>query len=180
MKRVTTTLLFAMLVLALAAVGASPVAAGDPHERPYSSRVTSGTSVILVDDCDLTSFPVVSCPQEASSTIIATHYGQGTSSGTGVSILDFSASCVGSGGLAGTPVTSIIDGVTVAANGDELWHHTEVSGCFVDFTVGIDTSGTGMFVGGTGRFEGATGTTSVVTSVEGEALTSSAVGTISY
>jgi hypothetical protein len=180
MTRVTRTLLFAMLVLALATVSAAPVAAGNPHERPYTSRVTSGTSVIFVDDCDLTNFPVISCPQEASSTIIGTHYGQGTSSGTGVAILDFSASCVGRGGLAGTPVTSIIDGVTVGADGDELWHHTVVTGCFVDFTVGIDTEGTGTFVGGTGRFEGATGTTSVVTNVEGEALTSSAVGTISY
>jgi hypothetical protein len=177
MKRITRTLLFGALVLALAAMSATPAAAGDNEKaRPYKSE---GTIVLIVDItlCVAVGFETT-CPFDTSSTFIGTHIGLSTGTSQGVVVLDFSpaGACVDAGGVDGVLFSAVNDGTIVAANGSELYTHNESSGCFVDLAVPFVTTGTTTFDGGTGRFAGASGSNTFVN--DGGATNS--VGTITY
>ena len=183
MKRISRTLLFSALALAMLAVAAPPSGAagnGKAVERPYK---TTGTGTLVVqppEECDISAFPIVSCTFETSGTVIGTHVGTATTASTGVVTLDFAAPCEGRGGVPGVELRPVSDGEVVAADGSELWTHSEALGCFVDVDTGFDLVNVGTFVGGTGRFEGATGTTSIVSSTTDGITVSTTSGTLTY
>ncbi|MDH3730937.1 MAG: hypothetical protein OES13_07440 [Acidimicrobiia bacterium] len=180
-NRIAKVLAFSLVVLALAAATATPAAAGRSVERPYKAR-TVGTSVVQpIEECDFTDPPFVKCALENWGTLHATHLGRSTFSNTGTATVNPSVACIDPNGLSGIQLTVSLNGVTVAADGSELYLHSEQSGCFVDLSVPLETVGTNTIVGGTGRFEGATGTHSTVVNGDGTgAIVATGVGTITY
>ena len=166
MRRITRTLRLGLLVLALlAAVSATPAAAGGEHgrpvERPYMSRTISASG----PGTDCTTFEVIStdpliieCPYGPRvNERQTTHLGRNTNTLIGVTRLEIPrVACVDYLGRPGVTSTTIYDAVAIAANGSELSTHGEWTACFQD-GVGGNGSGTVTFTGGTGRFEGASG-----------------------
>jgi hypothetical protein len=184
MGRIMKVLMFGLVVLSLAAATATPAAAagksGKSVERPHKTT-SVGISELDTSTCDLSNLPFVVCPQEISdTTIIGTHIGRSSSTGSGSLTLDISVVCDGGDNLTGNPWTNSIDSVIVAPDGSELYTHASISGCFVDFGVGADTTGTVTITGGTGRFEGATGSQAFTGFTVGDRVESTTVGTITY
>lgn len=184
MKRMMGTLAFGLLIVGLVATSAAPVAAGDSVERPH---VMVSTGVNTNGDCDLSGYPIVTCPYEGTTSGVGTHVGDFSGTYTGTVRLDFTQVCVGVNGEPGTPIVSTSDSVVVAANGDQLHSHSESTGCFVGFGIGTTYEGSVTIIGGTGRFEDATGvleTTQELVADDPSGSTSSlvaiSIGTITF
>ena len=173
----TAAMAAAALTVGGVAASGTPAVASTNVERPFKS-MSSGT--IVNDPCDPSQFPTVVCDQTISTTFIATHLGRSSNSATGELTLDFSEPCIAPSGNGGVSFESTTQHTTVAANGDELYATTAVSGC-ADVGGGLtEPVGTFTITGGTGRFDGATGGGDISTTVIGDAFASSWTGTISY
>lgn len=174
--RMRQVLAAAALTVGGVAASGTPALASTNVERPFKS-MSSGT--IINDPCNLGPTGAV-CDQAISTTFIATHLGRSSNSATGVLTIDFAAPCTPSGGGNGFLFDSTVQHTVVAANGDELYATTAVSGC-ADLGGGLtEPVGTYTITGGTGRFSGATGGGDVFTTVIGEAFASTWTGTLSY
>jgi hypothetical protein len=180
MKRITRTLLVVVLAAAMLAIAAPPSGAagnGKVIERPH---VTRSTGTNTNGECDLSGFPIVTCPFEGTTSGVGTHVGRFTGPNAGTVTLDFTQVCVGVNGESGTPIALVASAVLVAANGSEIHSHSEATGCFVDFGVGTEYVGSVTIDGGTGRFEGASGLLSSTTMLVGPDVVVTNRGTITY
>ena len=182
MNRVTKALLAGATVLAAVAATAVPVSAAQQVERPYKAEGT-GTSIVDVSTCVPVGPGIFQCDQRIEQTVIGTHIGRSSRTGTGHIVLDFTPAgfCIGSDGHQGTSfVSNITTDTIVAANGDELRGSSTAQGCFVDSEHVTLVSGTWTVHDGTGRFDGATGGGTISAISLGDALSNSWVGTLTY
>jgi hypothetical protein len=160
MRRVTQTLLFGVLVLALAAVSATSAGATrGGTDRPFEA---SGNGIGIIAEipagCDFTNASDLVCDQEISMDFIGTHIGRATYTSTGQLTVHLDEPCTTvNGNPGGFQFDSFQVGAIVAANGDELWHESSVSGCGDGVSL-AEPVGTYTIDGGTGRFEDAAGT----------------------
>ena len=167
------------------AASVAPAQASSPVERPFKSTSVGTITNEPPPDCELVVLPgpepTLVCDQSIDTVVIATHLGRSTSNATGVLTLFIARPCTTPDGQPGVEYASTTEQVIVAANGDELFATTSVTGC--GDGVGLtEPAGTYSITGGTGRFEGATGEGSVSTSVvssEGS-FASSWTGTVTY
>lgn len=178
-RRFTGKLLVGALVVAVAASSAVPVGASQDVERPFRSSASGTISIEPFLDCDFSGFPDVVCDQVIETVFIATHLGKSTNTTTGLATLHVFQACTTPDGSTGVRYDVATSAVVVAANGDELYATTSVSGC--GDGIGLtEPAGTYTITGGTGRFDGATGAGTVSASTIGELFSNSWTGTITY
>lgn len=185
MKKFTGKLLVGALVVAVAAIGATPaLAAKGGTDRPFTAG-GSGTNIIeTIGDCDFVPDaalgPALVCDQAVELDFAGTHIGRSAYAGVGlITLYVFSPSCITPGGGSGVVFESFLAVTIVAANGDELAADTNVSGCGDGETL-AEPAGTFTITGGTGRFATATGTGDLVGEAIGSLLSNNWTGTISY
>jgi hypothetical protein len=157
MKRVTKTVAFAFLVVAVALATAAPASAGKRVERPYKGQ----EQVVLTVDpaCDFSgpcSFTTVSDGGTSS------HLGKTSTTSEG--FVELTGGCLLSDGVSfGAAFSTSGTFTTEAANGDTLLGIFENAGCagLTPETAAIPggIAGTQTIIGGTGRFAGASGST---------------------
>lgn len=183
---------FAAAIAAAAVTVAGVAASGTPAqaqqqvEKPFR-YVSEGTisSEDPANQCDLdfsTGEPVLLCDQEfAGIDERATHLGRTTSTATGVlTLFVVRPPCVTpEGNPFGVQFESNTERTIVAANGDELFVSTTVTGC-ADGVGLVEPAGTYTVTGGTGRFAGASGGGDVSSSVLGGSIDTIWTGTITY
>lgn len=171
-------------VLTAVAVSALPVSAKQEVERPFKAE-GSGIGIFddpLLGECGDLLFDGLNtrfeCDQTIDQTMTGTHIGRSTRTGIGQLTIYVAQPCPL--GAPGIPFVSNVVDTFVAANGDELFGSSEVTGCFIADDVPTQVAGTWEIDGGTGRFANATGegTTSAV--ALGEALSTSLMGTLIY
>ena len=182
MKHFTGKLLVGALVVAVAAIGATPAgAAKDGTDRPFKAGGT-GTNIIQPpEDCAFVPTPgVLVCDQAIELDFNGTHIGKSNYTGAGsITLYIFEPPCTTAGGGDGVPFESSVAVTIVAANGDELTADTNVTGCGDGITL-AEPVGTYEITGGTGRFAGATGTGDLDGAALGTSLSNNWIGTISY
>jgi hypothetical protein len=186
MKHFTEKLLVGALVVAVAAIGATPAgAAKGGTDRPLTVS-GSGTNLFEAPpvECDFAITdrgPALVCDQFIELDVKGTHLGKSTYSGEGelTIYVDPAEACTTPDGLPGATFDSVQTVTIVAANGDQLTADTVVSGC--GDGVGLaEPAGAYEITGGTGRFAGATGHGTVEGVAIGTSLSSTWIGTISY
>jgi len=179
---------FAAAAVTVAGVAASgtPAQAEQQVERPfrYVSEGTITNEDPLQGECDLDTSgePVLLCDQEfAGIDETATHMGRTTSTATGVlTLYILRPFCTTpEGNEFGTQFESNTERTIVAANGDELFFSTTVTGCGDGFGL-AEPAGTYTITGGTGRFAEATGGGEISSSVLGGSIDTIWTGTITY
>ena len=159
---------------------------GHQVERPYKSRLISATEATT----DCTNFVVVStnptvieCPYDGgTATRVTTHLGLNTNTVAGFVQIEIPfVPCVDYLGRTGNVSSASAVAVAVAADGSELFSHSEWTACFLEGQGG-NASGTVTFTGGTGRFEGATGSGTFFSQNPGDGSvpTGISTGTITY
>lgn len=183
---------FAGAIAAVAVTVAGVAASGTPAhaeqqvERPFRYESEGTVSNEPPPDCDLNFLPggepVLLCDQQfAGIDERATHLGRTTSTATGVLTLYVArpACTTPEGNPAGTQYESDTDRTIVAANGDELFVSTTVTGC--GDGIGLtEPAGIYTVTGGTGRFAGASGGGEVSSIVVGGSISTIWTGTITY
>lgn len=159
MKRTTSTLLFAMVIVALGATAVASAGAGNGQPRPYKG---SDDGIAIGGECVPVSETVLECPFVTEGVGHGTHIGQSSTTSEGTTTLDFGLPlCELLDGSLGATIVNVGSGTTTAADGSTIDVDFDNTGCFDLF----GTGGTGTFTGsqqitgGTGRFEGATGST---------------------
>jgi hypothetical protein len=178
-KAVAVAAVMGATVLTATAVTALPVSAAQQVERPFKAE---GSGTNLLTNCgpvDAATPWLISCDQAISQTVIGTHIGRSSRTGTGQIVIDFSDVC-GSGDVGAMFESTITTDTLVAANGDKLHGYSVVTGCFVSDTVVTQVTGTWTVDGGTGRFENATGGGTSSAVALGADLSTSWVGTVTY
>jgi len=183
---------FAAAIAAAAVTVAGVAASGTPAqakqqvEKPfrYVSEGTISNEDATQGECELDTSgePVLLCDQEfAGIDERATHMGRTTSTATGVlTLFVVRPTCVTpEGNPFGFQFESNTERTIVAANGDELFVSTTVTGCAGGVGL-VEPAGTYTVTGGTGRFAGASGGGDVSSSVLGGSIDTIWTGTITY
>ena len=178
---------FAAVAVTVAGVATSgtPAHADQQVERPFRYE-SEGTVFNELLPCGGVSFlpggePVLLCDQDfAGINERATHLGRTSSTATGVlTVYVARPSCTTpEGNPEGTQYESNTDRTIVAANGDELFVSTTVTGCSDGGLT--EPAGTYTVTGGTGRFDGATGGGAVSSIVVDGTISTIWTGTITY
>jgi hypothetical protein len=183
-KAVAVGAVMGATVLTATAVTALPVSAKQDVERPFKAE-GSGTNIFVdpgTGGCDFAADgpdglgPRLLCDQTIEQTVIGTHIGRSTRTGTGqLHLFVFPGGPV----CQGIPFISYIDDdKIVAANGDELHGSSVVAGCSAGAVTQV--SGSWTVDGGTGRFENATGGGMSSAVASGVDLSTSWTGTLTY
>ena len=177
-----TAVAAAMSFASVAPIGATPASAAKGGiDRPFKATANGTIALQEFDDCDFSAFPDVVCDQVIETVFIGTHLGKSTNTTEGKVTLHLGVPpcTTPSGNPNGVEYDVATSAVIVAANGDELYATTNVSGC--GDGIGLtEPAGTYTITGGTGRFDGATGGGTVSASTIGEAFSNSWTGTITY
>lgn len=172
------------VLLAAAALVTAPAAAsssqGSQVARPHKG---TEVGVSVVEACDETGFPVITCVVTTVGSSTMTHLGRVSTSSTGGISLDLAAPpCVLPDGSFGLEIQGSGDFVFVAANGDKVFGSYQNTLCSAEVGGGT-LEGTQTITGGTGRFEGASGATVTSGSIddpEPNTFLLDFVGTITY
>ena len=192
MKRLTRTLLVSVLIVAVAAISVAPAgAAKKGTDRPFKASGDGFVTAAPFEDCEFDVDPILGgvlvCVQDIEvDPFIGTHIGRSTNTSDGFLTLYLDQGCITPSGTFGVEFVSIQFVTIVAANGDELYVDTEVSGCG-DGETPAEPSGTYTITEGTGRFLGATGSGALASDVGpidptsgASTLSTNWYGTISY
>jgi hypothetical protein len=185
MKRITSMLIFGLLLVALAAATVASAGAGNDKPRPYKNSGTGG-QVEAPATCEPLGSDFCFATSSAGH---ASHLGKITETSEGIGTIlvgnGFGGLCLlRDGSTLGLEIHNVGTGTAVAANGDELYLTFENTICF-DFStpptgVAGDITGSQVITGGTGRFEGASGSTTTVGISTFDGFSLVATGTIAY
>jgi hypothetical protein len=188
MKRITSMLIFGLLLVALAAATVASAGAGNDKPRPYKNSGTGG-QLVPADPNFCNPIPGLQFCFKTASEGHASHLGKITETSEGIGTIlvgnGFGGLCLlRDGSTLGLEIHNVGTGTAVAANGDELYLTFENTICF-DFStpptgVAGDITGSQVITGGTGRFEGASGSTTTVGISTFDGFSLVATGTIAY